>query len=462
MKRDLLAWMCVLAVMASPADAQNRAERSAECLKDGDSKTSSKLARRVVNYGAERWQLAEWATSEDRNQARSELYDFLKHKLGGPSAICAQYISTGDGHFRRGYADEAVAALVGLKLPGDGHKNFAIPRKVAHKLAEEALFGAIWTACTGLEAMPSGNQLEYGRKAKARDITEGPVGPYTNNPSGQASPQDPTLDPNTNKTAIHGDANAGPQDMKECEEKARKAAQGAADFIITGDVGFDIPSTERYDVKDKLLNALILSYRYRRLDAAARDLIGRAVARYGLSQPGGAGATAAAAVNTTVLVGGAGGSAAVTPRDQLVALLYRLYRYDKVSPSTILAETSPLVPEAAAARIGVKFIVDRPVPPADKTTSVISVRLGAPPFATVPADLATPAVVSAFTSVGVTEAAPGTEILVQQRVALAGAPVTALVSAYKSSHGIPESSVQGGRAPATPAGARLPGARPRP
>jgi hypothetical protein len=462
MRFNLPLWLCVTSMVAAyPAEAQNRAERAAECLKEGDSKTSSQLAKRVVSYAANHWELADWATDEDRGDARGELYDFLKYKLGGPSAICAQYISTGDGHFKRGYGDEAAAALVGLELPGDGRKNFAIPKKVAHKLAEEALFGAIWTACTGLEAMPSTDQMVYGKKVKGRDIKDKELEPYTNNPSDQNTPRDPSVDPNRNKTSIHSDANAGPQDMKECEEKARKAAQGGADYIITGDVGFDIPATERYDVKDKLLKALILSYRYRRLDTSARSLLSRAVNRYGLAQPAGAGGVAAAAVNVQA-VGGAAAPAAFTPRDHLVALLYRLYRYDKVSPSTILAEASPLVPEAAAARVGVRFIVERPVSTADKAVAVSEARLTAPPFAAVPTELATPAVASALTSAGVAEAKPGAEILVQRRIALAGAPVTALVSAYKAAHGMPQSADQSRRAPNAPADTRPPGSRSRP
>jgi hypothetical protein len=459
MIRDLLVWMCIIStIVVSPVEAQNRAERTAQCLRDGDSETSSKLAKRVVAYAAERWELADWATQEDRDNARGELYDFLKHKLGGPSAICAQYISTGDGHFRRGYSDEAAAAIAGLKLPGDGRKNFAIPRKVAHKLAEEALFGAIWAACTGLEAMPSGNQLDYGRKVKARDVREGPVGPYTNNPSGQTTPSDPTRDPNTNKTALHGDANASPQDMKECEEKARKAARGAADYIITRDIGFDIPSTERYDVKDKLLNALILAYQYRRLDHVARQLMDRAEASYGLNQP-----TMVAATAVNLPVANAPGTAPVTltARDQLVSLLYRLYRRENVSPVTILQAGSPFAPEGAAARVGVKFIVDRPETPSDGTDRSGSphVRVGGstldrlaapPPYALVPAELSTPAVASALAAAGAPGASPGAEILIERRVPFKGTPIATLVSAYKANHGIPESTSRSPRSISAP------------
>jgi hypothetical protein len=447
MKTALVVWICIISMIpVPPAEAQSRAQRTAECLKDGDSETSSKLAKRVVTYAAANWELTEWATAEDRGQARSELYDFLKHKLGGPSAICAQYISTGDGHFKRGYGDEAAAAIVGLKLPGDGRKNFAIPRKVAHKLAEEALFGAIWTACTGLEAMPSSNQLVYGKKIKGRDIKDKPLDPYTNNPSDQTDPNDPSVDPNPNKTAIHSDANAGPQDMKECETKARKAAQGAADYIITGDIGFDIPSTERYDVKDKLLNALILSYRYRRLDTAARDLLKRAVDRYGLAPQG----PSAAAANVQTIGQGAGGPQTFTPRDQLVALLYRLYRYEKVNPSTILDQSSPLVPEAAAARVGVRFIVDPPAPAGDKPISVSQTRLSASPFAEVSADLATPAVAGALASAGVQGAVAGANILIQKRVLFQGAPVVALVNAYRANHGMPPATANTDRSTTVP------------
>lgn len=450
MRTSLPWWLCVALLSAVvPLEAQNRAERTAECFRDGDSKTSSNLAKRVVSHAAERWALADWATREDRENARGELYDFLKHKLGGPSAICAQYISTGDGHFRRGYGDEAAAAITGMKLPGNGRKNFAIPKKVAHKLVEESLFGAIWAACTGLEAMPSGNQLDYGRKVRARDVREGPVGPYTNNPSGQTTPSDPTRDPNTNKTGLHGDANASPQDMKECEEKARKAARGAADYIITRDIGFDIPSTQRYDVKDKLLNALILAYRYRRLDHAARQLMDRAEDSYGLTPPG----VVAAAAAVSLPAANAAGPAPVTltARDQLVALLYRMYRREKVSPVTILQAGSPFLPEGAAARVGVKFIVDRPAAPGDgadgRATSDVAVggkalgRIAAPPpYALIPANLSTPAVSSALAAAGVPGASPGAEILIERRVSLKGAPVSALVSAYKASHGIPEST----------------------
>ena len=116
-----------------------RARRVKSCTTKGDVRMTRSVAGHTVNYALGRHQLQDRVTPADIDRAVSEMYNFLKRKLGNPTAVCAQYISTGYGHFERAYSDEARTMLLGVsgrlrpwnpkvfkgktKLPGAGSGN---------------------------------------------------------------------------------------------------------------------------------------------------------------------------------------------------------------------------------------------------------------------------------------------------------------------------------------------------
>ena len=419
--------MFALMVVALPASAQNknRLERTQQCLQEGDSEMTSRIAKWVVSHGVEKQNLTAWTTDEHRARARSEVYEFLKWKLGGPSAVCAQYISTGEGHFERAYGDEGAAALAGLDLPDGKGNKFAIPKNIAHKWTEEAVFAIVWGICTGWAAMPSGDQIQLGKNIRDRQAPwTKPPAPYVNNPSGRVTPRDPTQNPDKTDSPLHGDANAGPEDMKKCEHAARASGKGSADFVIKGDVGFDLPSTQPYDVRDKLLDVLIDSYRAHRLYDQARMLLARARTTYNLQTSGGVASAAVTPVSASVAAGGS------APIDYLASLLGWLIQTHGSSAPAIFGGTDEKLPEAAAAYMGVKFVVmlDEPQQPRRSTNTVSA-------YAIIPAALATPRVAAAVTALTKSNVAAGAEIAIKERTPFNGELVNALVAAYKGDTG---------------------------
>src|SRR5262245_15850614 len=114
---------------------QNRVE---DALKKGDAAISKKVAKHTVKYGIERFDLKGHFDDDAYAKAKSETYEFLKWKLGSPSAICAQWVSAGYKHFDVAYSDEGAAALLGFGLPGekDGHSEFYLPPKLVDLLAQ--------------------------------------------------------------------------------------------------------------------------------------------------------------------------------------------------------------------------------------------------------------------------------------------------------------------------------------
>ncbi|MFZ5827913.1 MAG: hypothetical protein ACOY94_26715 [Bacillota bacterium] len=88
--------------------------RSWECLTKGDVKVTREIARKVTTRALDRWNLRDLVTEGDIARTHGEMYNFLKWKLGSPSAVCAQYVTGGYRHFELTYADEAAAILLGL------------------------------------------------------------------------------------------------------------------------------------------------------------------------------------------------------------------------------------------------------------------------------------------------------------------------------------------------------------
>jgi hypothetical protein len=108
-----------LGLGSQAVNASSQAERAAEVLQTGDSKMAYKIAKKTVEYAVTHWKIADFVTDTDRDRATKEVYDFLKWKLGNPSAICAQYVTGDYKHFQNGYGDEAAASLLGFNLPDD-------------------------------------------------------------------------------------------------------------------------------------------------------------------------------------------------------------------------------------------------------------------------------------------------------------------------------------------------------
>ncbi len=107
-----------------------RARRVKSCTTKGDVRMTRSVAGHTVNYALGRHQLQDRVTQADIDRAVSEMYDFLKRKLGNPTAVCAQYISTGYGHFERAYSDEARAMLLGVRglNPNGARSKFDVKR----------------------------------------------------------------------------------------------------------------------------------------------------------------------------------------------------------------------------------------------------------------------------------------------------------------------------------------------
>jgi hypothetical protein len=112
--------------VGNPAKA---AERSVGAALEGDTKTLTRIVDHTVAHAIERYNLKGLVAKSDIDRAHTEMYDFLKWKLGSPSAVAAQYATAGYEHFDRAYSDEAGAALLGFELPREkgGHAEFIIP-----------------------------------------------------------------------------------------------------------------------------------------------------------------------------------------------------------------------------------------------------------------------------------------------------------------------------------------------
>lgn len=122
-----------------PQCSQSHAGRSYRVKRlatDGDSKVTKSVAGHTVLYARERFGLADITSDADYDRAVSEMYDFLKWKLGNPSLVASQWVSAGYQHFDS-HADEAAAALLGVELPGPAAE-VRLPKVMSDWLKAEA------------------------------------------------------------------------------------------------------------------------------------------------------------------------------------------------------------------------------------------------------------------------------------------------------------------------------------
>ena len=137
MSRRLLAALAAIALGAAPLRAQpsctrdhpGRQHRAESLFKRGDARMAWSAAGHTTLYAVERYGLRGRVTEGDVDRAIDKTYEFLKWKLGNPSAVAAQWLTAGYQHFDRGYVDEAGAALLGFDLPSEkgGHSMFWLP-----------------------------------------------------------------------------------------------------------------------------------------------------------------------------------------------------------------------------------------------------------------------------------------------------------------------------------------------
>lgn len=124
----------LLMLVASDVAFAGKMERAEKCLKKGDAKVSKSIAKGTVVYAIEKWKIDDLADDQATKNAKKEVYEFLKWKLGSPSTICAQYVTAGQKHFNKAYGDEAAAALLGTQLPGDASAEMNLPEEFSEQL----------------------------------------------------------------------------------------------------------------------------------------------------------------------------------------------------------------------------------------------------------------------------------------------------------------------------------------
>ena len=154
-----------LSLTASEPAFSGKTQRAMECATKGDSKVSKKAVKKVVAAAIKKWNIAHLVDEQKIKVARKEVYEFLKWKLGSPTAICGQYIGAGTKHFIKGYNDEAAAALLGVKLPGDGSVEMKLPASLTKVL--QASVEAYLLAQYGIPPQVSGliiNKLQGAAK----------------------------------------------------------------------------------------------------------------------------------------------------------------------------------------------------------------------------------------------------------------------------------------------------------
>ena len=113
-------------------DPVKSAKRAVESVTEGDAKKSKEIASHTVGYAIDHYDMKDLISKADIDRARGDLYDFLKWEVGSPSAIAAQYTTTGYSHFERRFGDEAAASLLDVDLPGEkGKSEITLPKTIA-------------------------------------------------------------------------------------------------------------------------------------------------------------------------------------------------------------------------------------------------------------------------------------------------------------------------------------------
>jgi hypothetical protein len=114
---------------------QNRVEDS---IKKGDSEIAKKVARHTVKYAIQRWNLDGLVSDNEIDNAKDRMYSFLKWKLGSPSAVCGQWVSSGYGHFDKAYSDEAAGLVLGIFKFEDHQPEILVPAWLQKTLVGKA------------------------------------------------------------------------------------------------------------------------------------------------------------------------------------------------------------------------------------------------------------------------------------------------------------------------------------
>lgn len=114
---------------------QNRVEDS---IKKGDSEIARKVAKHCVKYSIQRYGLDGLVSEAEIDNAKSRMYSFLKWKLGSPSAVSGQWISSGYGHFDKAYSDEAGALVLGVFQFEDKEPELKVPAWLQKSLVAKA------------------------------------------------------------------------------------------------------------------------------------------------------------------------------------------------------------------------------------------------------------------------------------------------------------------------------------
>ena len=142
---------------------QNRVEDS---IKKGDAEIAKKVAKHCVKYAIQRFGLEGLVSDAEIDHAKDRMYSFLKWKLGSPSAVCGQWVSSGYGHFDRAYSDEAGALALGIFEFTDKEPELKVPAWLQKSLVAKA--GSSGPAIASLLAsygvpeviaMPIGNKI---------------------------------------------------------------------------------------------------------------------------------------------------------------------------------------------------------------------------------------------------------------------------------------------------------------
>ena len=119
-------------------DHPGRQNRLEDSIKKGDSEIAKKVAKHCVKYSIQRFGLDGLVSDAEIDNAKDRMYSFLKWKLGSPSAICGQWVSSGYGHFDKAYSDEAGALVLGIFQFEDKEPELKVPAWLQQSLVAKA------------------------------------------------------------------------------------------------------------------------------------------------------------------------------------------------------------------------------------------------------------------------------------------------------------------------------------
>lgn len=109
-----LTFLVTLGLTSLPADAEAQGLRRARQCASEEIRTVRRIAARTANHALRRYELKGLVEPADLERSRREMYDFLKWKMGGTTAVCAQFVTAGQSHFNKTYRDEAAAMMLRL------------------------------------------------------------------------------------------------------------------------------------------------------------------------------------------------------------------------------------------------------------------------------------------------------------------------------------------------------------